>query len=195
MGNLDFYAVDLESARKLLADARTRETELWDKAYGEPGEGEPRGFNSDTPVRDEDAKEELETARNDLKRMRDVFLANPALRPHVRAFMVDVHGEEPTLTEKDMEAWRAEPGSPLAMIAGKSRVARVVRDFIDGHGFTITDSGGGCCGWHVGSPNTRDGADELCDLLYENFKPLIDEGVLLVEVHLWSMKLVDLNGD
>jgi hypothetical protein len=39
-----------------------------------------------------------------------------------------------------------------------------------------------------GEPRDTQGrADELCDLLHEGFRPLIEEGVLLVERHDWSV--------
>ena len=102
-----------------------------------------------------------------------------------RCIMVDVVGE--TTEECDVTNLPSELTSDNIRdyVADKSTLAADVRKFMESR-WNLTDSGGGCGGWHFGCYCTWVEARELVDALREKFKKALAAGLIKIRPKVWS---------
>lgn len=129
----------------------------------------------------------------------DEVAACPAFFDVLRPWMVDVKGCNAQFNEEDMLAavsdatQTAEEATEAfrEFIHKAGPLPTAIQGFIEAHGFTITDRGGGGDCWHVGTPCTESECRRLCTLLYLHFKKAIDAGLIRVVRHWWGWRLKD----
>jgi hypothetical protein len=148
-------------------------------------------------------QEKYNEIKHELNRYRDEVGAIPEMFDILEPWMVDVHGNsdinpesiiKSLNNESDVENFdvvleKTTTDKLLDGIAQTGGLQKSVIDFVKLHGFKITDSGGGCGGWHIGVPCNESTARRLCTMIYTQFSKAIKAGLLRVDRHFWRWKL------
>lgn len=101
--------------------------------------------------------------------------------------MVDIEGEDlpENFTEDIVKSGDFE-NIPSAL-SKASDLCASIRMGLSNWEFRISDSGGGCGGWHLGCPCTEMESRKLCTLIHSKYGYYIQEGILGVSRKYWSM--------
>ena len=162
------------------------------KKYREKSDALNRSaFSSpDNPISETEIKKKEDLAW-DRKNLASRIMAHPRAFDTVRCWMIDVCGSSSS-SEEDLEEFLTllcENGpTAIDKVGG---LAQAVRKFITDNGFTVTDSGGGAKGWHIGTPCTDSEAQKLCTLLLSHFDKAIKCGALVVERKPWALQFIN----
>ena len=177
----------LEEAREKMRGLLSERDELY-RQHGLAGNG-PGITSEDT---------ELNKALHDVhereRRLGFRLASYPHIRPHLWCWMVDVHGTESNLCseeafEEGLHMLHESDKAGFAARAGGSLGQLLVHDFISRElGMRITDTGGGCGGWHIGTPCDQVEMESLTASLHAKFAKAIAAGLLEVRVKFWNWR-------
>jgi hypothetical protein len=173
-GLLDNATQDREAMQKLTHDSSNEEV------------AKALGFPADKAV-------QLDIMRAQQERMMEEFASDPELRPHMQPWMVDFEGKEqpPTAGRNDITVDDLE----TEIHADYGELPRVVRDWLESHGFHITDTGSGTTGWQLGVPCSDQEEERLCRLAYRELVTYIEAGVLTIRIHFWGWRFQGIYND
>lgn len=135
----------------------------------------------------------------EVKKYGEELASMPQFIDIMEPWMVDVMGNEGVTLSQEIfgsilgELIREEnTAAPLDRCGG---LAVAVRSFLEQWGFLITDSGMGCCGWHLGVPCNTPTMKRLCAMLHTQFAKAIKAELIKVVVYFWEWKLPTLRND
>jgi hypothetical protein len=175
-----------------IEDARKRMREL-DEEYHclLPCEGSGPAISSDDLS--EETNAQLEENRREKERLGQVCAGFPHIRPHLWCWMVDVHGTESNLCDDEafgegIDLLQENDGDGFASRAGGAMMQQVRRYITEELGMRITDSGGGCGGWHLGTPCGEAEMQTLTAALHGRFAKAVAAGLISVQVKFWKWR-------
>ena len=161
-------------------------------------DGVARGEDSETLKKwTEDEEQRRRELDSDVKQAADEVLGHPDAFDRVRCWMVDAVGKndlspsdekmETVIEEMTEDAAQENTTHEYVERFGANLAANVRKVMKQ---FRLTDSGGGCGGWHLGCHCTEAEARLLCQRLYYRFGKAIKAGHLKVVRHHWSIRLI-----
>lgn len=172
-----------EDLYKYLATWHYFHFQVWEYCNGKNEVGKCLEDMEEQPV-----SEILIQVKNGVGRVQDEVASYPAVEKILIPWMIDVCGNSSEANEDSMK--QALDDLNLKDFIDKcGSLASTVQNVVKSWGFKITDSGGGCCGWHIGIPCNEKDANQLCDLLHNYFKYSIEKGYLTVYKHFWKFRL------
>ena len=137
--------------------------------------------------------------RHDARKFADELAADPYFFDILESYMTDVVGTGGCPTDDAVKAGiesAVEKGEMFEFITKLGgNLADAIRRYIQGLGFRISDSGGGCGGWHYGVRGNEPDSRRLCAALHKQFKPAIDAGLIKIRRHHWGYRLPTLYND
>jgi len=114
---------------------------------------------------------------------------DPELRRHMRPWMLDFCGtSEPAWARQEREP--NEDEAHAAMLISHDEVAVELLRWLHDKGFTVTDSGSGKGGWHMGVPCTDADAERLCRLVHGAWGNLLSLGFFTMRLRFWGWRFV-----
>lgn len=132
-------------------------------------------------------------ARKKLDKISHELAAIPYLIPHLRLWMVDIHGKteaDKETVEKATEELFQTDNLTDAILEHNSKIGgnmrKQVLNLINQYRFTVSDSGAGLGCWDLGCHCTNEEADSLCALLHLTFAKAITTGYLKIERKPWT---------
>lgn len=122
------------------------------------------------------------------------YASDPALRASMVCWMLDFCGnEEPAWAREKREPTDREMASAIAGTA--SSLARTVAEWLRRQGATITDSGSGAGGWHIGAHCSDEESRMLCIAARGRFATEIAGGELSLVLQFWGWQFANLHED
>ena len=174
-------------------------------------EGEKFESQDGSPIElTDDQKIKIKRIKGKRKEYNESLYSIPWLRKKMRAWMVDIKfGDENIFgkkccddadelrgqedLEKDLELLIENPSAFTEKSGGT--LMKQVADFLNNHGFSITDRGGGPSGGHIGCPCTDAECELLLTLTNIQFKKAIDAGLIFPQIAWFSPNLPGFNND
>tara|TARA_R110002049_G_scaffold177616_2_gene344812 strand:- start:441 stop:1031 length:591 start_codon:yes stop_codon:yes gene_type:complete len=133
--------------------------------------------------------DELRQAESATTQFEKELMTYPELFDELKIWMVDVVGESSdTCNAKEIFNVFEETGDMHEAVAKHDNVCALVRSYLTEIGFIITDSGGGCGGWHLGVPCTEPESRKLIKLMRQDFAEFFEAGVLKMKRMFWGAK-------
>jgi len=131
--------------------------------------------------------------RIEKQRLGELFAGFPHLRPHLYCWMVDVVGTTSNLCnaeslEKGLDLLQGGERESFAALAGGALAQNVHRFITEELHLEITDSGGGCGSWHLGTFCTYAIMECLTTALHRQFAKAIAAGLIEVQVKFWGWR-------
>ena len=180
---------------KTIEEARLACAPLWKKAFEEI---KAQKLSAGQPALKTNASRDIESFACGCYSL-------PWLRKEMTAWMIDFcWGAENPFGEKgeggcDHELSEEKAKELLDLLAldkkdefaeatGGALMKQVTR-FLKENDFKYTDTGGGCCGGHVGVPCTDDEMTRLIQKAHDRFSKAIERGLLMVKVSWFKPKL------
>jgi hypothetical protein len=177
----------LEEAQDKMARLMLEERDEHHKLYAEPLKG--GGFIYSGSAGEGKDDRPHKAAKHAVKLFGDELAGMPQFRDELICWMVDVTGEGEPSDESKREALRTLNFARLTGKAG-GNLASTIREWIaDKLYMQITDSGGGCGGWHMGVPCNEEQSRTLCKSLHSEFARAIDSGLIKVLCRFWGWRL------
>ena len=149
---------------------------------------------TDELLREADPKlhEQMREARNELKSYGDYLMSFPELFDTLKIWMVDVYGQANHEDNGEQIIANYFNGRSIeAAVTDQDGLCDYVFQFIDSHGFDITDTGGGCGMWHMGAYCTEQESRNLLRLMHEHFKEFLEEEALVLKRIYWGIEWPD----
>ncbi len=106
--------------------------------------------------------------------------------------MVDFEGKEQPPGASRSENNTTPEQFDTAMRADFGELPRIVRSWLEARGFSISDTGSGTVGWHLGVPCTDEAQERLCRLAYRELATYIEAGALTISLHFWGWRFKDI---
>lgn len=132
-----------------------------------------------------DEEKELDRRSSQLE---SIILGHPESFARVRCWMVDAVGKE-KIGKKDAKGFlRAIIEDSHSAVDRVGDLAARVREVMEQ--FSLTDSGAGSVGWHLGCHCTQNEAERLVFMLHLRFPDEIESGALEIRRMPWSLDLV-----
>ena len=122
---------------------------------------------------------------NERYRYVDFVMSIPSIFKKARPWCVDIFGKDDCDPESALES-EVTPEALAEMQDRQSSYPSEIRKMFDELEIPITESGGGCGGWHIGSVCTQDQADRLCAVFHKRFASAIEAGLLRAGRHWWG---------
>jgi hypothetical protein len=138
--------------------------------------------------------------QREMERFGQICAGYTHIRRFMKPWMVDVIGQQGECDFSKEKGEKAinllhesvqgsqEAKNEFAALVGGALAQNVCRFIVDTVRLSPTDSGGGCSGWHIGTPCTDDECMSLCNMLHLHFKKAIDAGLLKIQVKFWGWK-------
>jgi len=141
---------------------------------------------SDVPAYEE-AKKHWRHSHHKNQALMNQFAADPELRSHMTPWMMDFHGsQEPTWVKEGRLPTEQEANLLLRGVA--MDLAEVIHEWLNSHGFRVSDSGGGRGGWDLGVLCDDLEAVRLSALVQSELRRYIDAGLLNVQLKFWGWR-------
>lgn len=170
-----------EEARKAWAEFRSHEAP-------ETAERSKEEIPTQDPEAEKKAKEAWEARNEERKRFLCELATDPELRKHMDSCSVwFVGSQEPRWAEEGRELNSAEFTKTLK--SEDNSLSRKVRDWIQGKGYHVSGSGGGCGGWDLDVCGSYEELAKLCDMAHEELREYLDTEVLRISFKLYEFSL------
>jgi len=159
----------------------------------------------------------MQEQEHDLKTHMAFYASMPELSPIMISWMVDIVGKDSCNVEnlaakfpipEDVPADKTQVsisgyspndekihGAITEQLKTEGGVLQMVITTLERNNFVISDSGGGCCGWHVGVACNDAEAARLCAIVHQRFKKAISVGAIAVFKKFWEHRFPDLYND
>jgi len=133
-----------------------------------------------------EVKEEYEKKGRAIERYSQELMADPLFFDVLSVWMTDVTGNDlpEDFCEKIVKSGDFK-NIPNALSESSNAVS-TLRQAIKNWGFIITDSGGGCGGWHLGIPGTESESRAFCSMMHKHFGHWIQEGFITLRRKWWG---------
>lgn len=122
---------------------------------------------------------------NEQYRYVDFVMMIPWVFQLARPWCVDIYGKDDCNPEVALGAGLTHEAL-AEMQDQQSSYPSAIRALFQELEIPITESGGGCGGWHLGSVCTQDQADRLCAAFFKRFTPAVKAGLLSCGRHWWG---------
>lgn len=133
--------------------------------------------------------EELRQAEVATKQFEKELMTYPELFDELKIWMVDVVGESnDKCNAEDIFTAFKKTGDMHEAVANHDNICVLVRSYLTEKRFKITDSGGGCGGWHLGVPCTEPESRKMIRLMRRDFAEFFEAGVLKMKRMFWGAK-------
>jgi hypothetical protein len=150
--------------------------------YGHDAVGNMRGENASK----EDEKRYV-IAQHETQKFAHTLYSDPMMFDLMWCWMVDIEGEDLSENFAEDVIKSGEFENIPSSLSNASNLCESIITGLSIWGFNITDSGGGCGGWHLGYPCTEMESRRLCTLIHTKYSYYIQEGMLRVARKYWSM--------
>ncbi|MDO8640087.1 MAG: hypothetical protein Q7R33_00920 [Nitrosarchaeum sp.] len=136
-------------------------------------------------------RDQYDQLRRNTERCGEELATYPELFDVMECWMVDVKGSCRTQINDINQVFSSDNlvDEIKSLVDQTGNLTHSITQFVEQHGFVITDRGCGCDSWHIGVPCNDSNARRLCSLLHLTYSKAIELNLIKVVKHFWGFKL------